>query len=44
MWVKSMFDPITALNYDAVLVDFDKLIIEEHVPLCVGQFATAMSH
>jgi hypothetical protein len=28
-WVKSTWDPIAALNYDAVLIGLDKLIIEE---------------
>jgi hypothetical protein len=42
--IKSTFDPIATLNYDAMLVGLDKLIIEEYVPLCVGQFTTAMSH
>jgi hypothetical protein len=43
-WVKSTFDSIAALNYDAVLVGLDELVIEEYIPLCVGQFATAVSH
>ena len=43
-WVKSTFDPITALNYDAMLVGLDELVIEEYIPLCVGQFAMAVNH